>query len=41
MWSMYEKEARESNVTDAQKEDADGVLVFVGYNLHCIFPRTD
>jgi hypothetical protein len=35
MWSIYEKEAKKYNgaVTNAQKEDADGVLVFVSYNL--------
>jgi hypothetical protein len=35
MWSIYKEEAKQYNgaVTDAQKEDADGVLVFVGYNL--------
>jgi hypothetical protein len=35
MWEMYAEEAEKYNkaVTDAQKDDADGVLVFVGYNL--------
>jgi hypothetical protein len=35
MWSIYEKEAEKYNgeVTEAQKRDADGVLVFVGYDL--------
>ena len=35
MWSIYEKEAvkYDREVTEAQKKDADGVLVFVGYNL--------
>ena len=35
MWSIYEREADKYSgaVTEAQKEDADSVLVFVGYNL--------
>jgi hypothetical protein len=33
MWSIYKEEANKYDgaVTDAQKEDADSVLVFVGY----------
>ncbi len=35
MWSIYKEEADtyEGAVAEAQKGDADGVLVFVGYNL--------
>jgi hypothetical protein len=35
MWSIYDKEAEKYDgaVTEAQKKDADGVLVFVGYSL--------
>jgi hypothetical protein len=35
MWSIYKEEAEKYDeaVTEAQKKDADGVLVFVGYNL--------
>jgi hypothetical protein len=34
MWSIYKDEAEKYDgaVTDAQKVDADGVLVFVGYS---------
>jgi hypothetical protein len=35
MWSIYKEEAEKYDgaVSEAQKTDADGVLVFVGYNL--------
>jgi Family of unknown function (DUF6535) len=35
MWSIYKEEANKYDgaVTEAQKEDADSVLVFVGYIL--------
>ena len=39
MWNIYEEEAKEYNKedTEAQKRDADAVLVFVGYNLLIVF----
>jgi hypothetical protein len=34
MWPIYAEEAKKYDdaVTEAQKKDADSVLVFVGYN---------
>jgi hypothetical protein len=39
MWSIYNEEAKEYDeaVSEAQKKDADGVLVFVGYNLLFVY----
>ena len=44
MWEIYKKEAEmhqnvtEKAVAEAQKGDADGVLVFVGYNILIVSP---
>jgi hypothetical protein len=39
MWSIYKEEADtyQGAVAEAQKGDADGVLVFVGHNLLIVF----
>lgn len=43
MWSIYKEEADKYDgaVTEAQKTDADGVLVFVGYNLLIVSSLAD
>jgi hypothetical protein len=40
MWGIYEEEEKKysGEVTEAQKKDADGVLVFVGYDLLVLSP---
>ena len=39
MWSIYEGEAKkyDGELSEAQKRDADSVLVFVRYNLLIVF----
>jgi hypothetical protein len=39
MWSIYDGEAKKYDVEllEAQKRDADAILVFVGYNLLIVF----